>query len=248
MSPIAAIRRRLAREETGFTLVELLAAISIGTVITLAAFGLLDASVKAFKKSDDRVDVTQRGRGAMDLLSQKLRSQTCGWIGSTKTSTPPIAQATATSISFWVDTTPQRTALSTDVNANKKLVGFEFSGNNLYSLSYAGDTITSTVTKRIILQNVAPAIDAGYTTAFSYSKYNPSYDRDAATGAANSNLYIAVPTVPVPATDLDDIIGIDVAFRAYPMKGVVSSKNAATFTNEFNSRVSDMYAQSGPIC
>jgi type II secretory pathway pseudopilin PulG len=68
---------RLRREESGFTLVELLVACSLGTVILLATFMMLDSSVVLTGKVTDRVDRTARSRVAMEQITRELRSQVC---------------------------------------------------------------------------------------------------------------------------------------------------------------------------
>jgi prepilin-type N-terminal cleavage/methylation domain-containing protein len=68
--------RRL-RQQAGFTLVELLVAISIGSVVMLATFSMLDQSVVLTGKTQKRVDVTQRGRLAMEQITRQIRSQAC---------------------------------------------------------------------------------------------------------------------------------------------------------------------------
>jgi prepilin-type N-terminal cleavage/methylation domain-containing protein len=65
------------RGEQGFTLVELLAAISIGMIILFAAGTLLDHSLSASDQVTDRVSTTQRGRAALDYVFRPLRSQVC---------------------------------------------------------------------------------------------------------------------------------------------------------------------------
>jgi prepilin-type N-terminal cleavage/methylation domain-containing protein len=65
------------RDESGFTLVELLVAMTIGTVVLFASFMLVDASTPLAQKTQDRVDAAQRGRLAMEIVGAELRSQVC---------------------------------------------------------------------------------------------------------------------------------------------------------------------------
>ena len=65
------------RDESGFTLIELIVALAIGTVVLLAAFMLVDASAPLAGKTQDRVDAFQRGRLALDIVGAELRSQVC---------------------------------------------------------------------------------------------------------------------------------------------------------------------------
>ena len=70
------MRARLA-DERGFTLVELLAALVVGSIVIFAGFGLLDTAVRLQAKSVDSLDATDRGRVAIDQISQSLASRIC---------------------------------------------------------------------------------------------------------------------------------------------------------------------------
>lgn len=76
------VLRRLRREESGFTLVELLVACIVGTIVLLASFSMLDSSVILTGKVTDRVDRTQRARLAMEKMTRELRSQVCPSAGT----------------------------------------------------------------------------------------------------------------------------------------------------------------------
>jgi prepilin-type N-terminal cleavage/methylation domain-containing protein len=95
MSRLARIRRRL-RAERGFTLVEVLTAISLSSVVLVAAVNLMDSSVSASKDVVNRMDGLQKGRLALEEITQRLRSQVCP-----DKATPAIADATANSVSFF---------------------------------------------------------------------------------------------------------------------------------------------------
>jgi type II secretory pathway pseudopilin PulG len=89
---------QLRRDEGGFTLVELLASIAVGTVVLFAIFGLLDYTVTAQHKVEDRVDAVQRGRNAMETITQQLRSQICLGPGY-----PAITAGDPNSVTFYTD-------------------------------------------------------------------------------------------------------------------------------------------------
>jgi hypothetical protein len=86
------------RGEAGFTLVEVLTAMTIGIVVLLATFDILDVSAKHYGKVDDRVDVVARGRLGMEAITQQIRSQVC--LGPGK---PAMQSGTNTSMSFVAD-------------------------------------------------------------------------------------------------------------------------------------------------
>jgi prepilin-type N-terminal cleavage/methylation domain-containing protein len=74
--------RRLRRDQSGFTLPELLVAMPIGIIVLLGAFLTLDSSVVLTGKVTQRVDRTQRARVAMENITRKLRSQVCPAAGT----------------------------------------------------------------------------------------------------------------------------------------------------------------------
>lgn len=97
-------RARLAAED-GFTLVELLAAMVVGVIVLLATFGLFDVVVRLQAKSADGLDATDRGRVAIDEVSQELASRIC--LGS-QTS---LAIATDNQVEFYASLAPENSAV-----------------------------------------------------------------------------------------------------------------------------------------
>lgn len=98
MSPLRVITRRVGHDQSGFTLVELLSSMAIGMVVLFAIFGLLDYTVSAQHKVEDRVDAVQRGRTAMEVITQQLRSQICLGPGY-----PAITYGDDNSVTFYTD-------------------------------------------------------------------------------------------------------------------------------------------------
>ena len=86
---------RRVRSQEGFTLTELLIAMTAGMVILLAGFGLLETVLKRTGETQLRVEATQRGRQALDVMTRQLRSQVC-----LNATTPAVAAATANSVTF----------------------------------------------------------------------------------------------------------------------------------------------------
>lgn len=103
---IRRLRKRLS-ETGGMTLVELLVSVSIGMVVVLAAGNLLDASGRASAEVQDRVDAVQRGRVAMEQISQRLRSQVC-----LNVNTPAIAYADSNEMRFYTELGPLTSTFS----------------------------------------------------------------------------------------------------------------------------------------
>jgi hypothetical protein len=88
------------REEAGMTLMELITAITVGMIVMLAMFALLDNTVRMNTNAMAKTDAMQRGRLAMDVLTQELRSQVC----LDNLAGPAIVTgATSTTVEFYSD-------------------------------------------------------------------------------------------------------------------------------------------------
>jgi type II secretory pathway pseudopilin PulG len=91
------VTARLRRQD-GFTLPELLVGISMGMIVLLATFGLLETVMKRTGETQSRVEATQRGRQTLDFMTRQLRSQSC-----VDASTPSMIAATPSSVTFVSD-------------------------------------------------------------------------------------------------------------------------------------------------
>jgi hypothetical protein len=110
------------RNEDGFTVMEMLAAATVGFIVLAATLGLLESSTRLNTGVLAKTDAMQRGRVAMDTITQQLRSQVC-LDGTTFDDTVPIsavvAGSTASSVSFFSDFT------STGGNPVKRTMTFD---------------------------------------------------------------------------------------------------------------------------
>jgi type II secretory pathway component PulJ len=68
---------RLRDEERGVTLVEFVVAMALGMVVLIAVFGLVEATQRSSSRITQRIDAAQRGRIAMEQMTQSLRSLVC---------------------------------------------------------------------------------------------------------------------------------------------------------------------------
>jgi type II secretory pathway pseudopilin PulG len=149
--------RRLRADESGFTLVELLTAMTIGMLLLFAALMLLDHSTALTKQITDRQDAVQRGRQAMELMVRDLRSQVC--LGD---ETEPITVARDDRVTFYADlsdgtTDVQQRTIRYDA-ATKSLIEDIHIGTGIYpDLVYPAAPTRS----RLLLANVEPVVDAG---------------------------------------------------------------------------------------
>jgi prepilin-type N-terminal cleavage/methylation domain-containing protein len=103
--------RALHADDGGFTVTELLIAMVIGLILSAAGMMILVTTMKRADDVDHQVDVTQRGRLLMDVLTRDLRSEIC-----MTTDVPPIRSSTRgvvggryqESVAFYTDLTDGR--------------------------------------------------------------------------------------------------------------------------------------------
>jgi hypothetical protein len=225
VSVLTRLRKRL-RDERGLTLIELMTGAAIGLVIIGVAFGLLEGVLRTFGTSEERVDVSQRGRLAVDQMSARLRSQVCG-AGPTVANpdiafTPATVQGTENKVAFWSNTGD---------GTGRQLRSIEYANGvineNIYSGSDPGGSPSST------RQLVSSVVANNGGRMFRYFAYNP----DAWNRALNPRpaLYLELST-PLSAADQRRVVRITYAYTAHPENGSASDPSAADFTGEFVSR------------
>jgi prepilin-type N-terminal cleavage/methylation domain-containing protein len=67
------MRAQTLRDQSGFTLVELMVAMSIFLLILVGIFQIFDPSSRAYSTTERKLDVQQNGRVAMDAMSRQIR-------------------------------------------------------------------------------------------------------------------------------------------------------------------------------
>ncbi|MGH2969374.1 MAG: PilW family protein [Solirubrobacteraceae bacterium] len=195
------------RQEEGFTLPELLIAITIALVISLASFALIEVSMRRAGDVAGRVEASQKGRAAMDFISRQVRSQVC--LSST---IPPMASAKAAEVSFYVDLSdgsagapPELHTITHDPVARtlveRAYVGAGVSPNIVYP---AAPTRTKVLAEDVVAYR--PPGGSADLPIFQYSAFNL---------ATPPRPELVLP-VPLNATDLARVARIEVNFRKLP--------------------------------
>jgi|tagenome__1003787_1003787.scaffolds.fasta_scaffold20788029_2 prepilin-type N-terminal cleavage/methylation domain-containing protein len=230
------------RQEDGFSLPELLVAISIAMIVSLAAFALLEFTLKRTGEVDQRVDATQRGRLYMDTITRQLRSQVC---------LSPIISAMATrpgditndnTATFYADFTD---GSNPDVKPTA----------DLHKLAY--DPITRTMTDTTYTSSWNKAVDPwvpvvpaaptrtrviatdivpdGATPIFSYYTYDGG-----SPPKPNIRLW-PIGAGGIALADLARVARIDVTFRSLPVKADPNASNPiyVKFEDEVYVRAAD---------
>jgi prepilin-type N-terminal cleavage/methylation domain-containing protein len=90
---------RLRHEEDGFSLIELLVAMALGSIVLTAVMTVFLTGMGATTRVTDRVEAAQRGRLAMDRVVTLLNSQTCLY-NNDGTSSAPIFDGQGQQVTF----------------------------------------------------------------------------------------------------------------------------------------------------
>jgi prepilin-type N-terminal cleavage/methylation domain-containing protein len=194
------MRARLA-DERGFTLVELLAALVVGSIVLFAGFGLLDTAVRLQARSVDSLDATDRGRVAIDQVSQSLASRLC--LGGV----PSLVDARDDRVEFYSSAARESGPVSIVVQRRRLSVTSTSIREEIWTGSpplappeLPPASTTTPATTRTVVSGVRPI---GSTPIFRYFAYTGTPARPT----------LALPT-PLSAGDLSRVALIDVGFVA----------------------------------
>lgn len=237
--------RQVHAEQFGFTLPELLTSILIGMIVIMAAFMLLDRAVTGSAQVADREDASQRGRVAMEQITTRLRSEVC--LGSSQA----IQAGDDNSVTFYANLS------SNPSSAQKRTLRYVAAENRIYEDIYNGTGTFPSLTfpntpssTREIARPVQQATKkSGSTTTtlpiFTYYMYTPNK-------TDGSMTQLATPLTTGSAGSAGDVVRIDVAFAALPLKRIQNSndiKDASTYESRVFVRLADPSNPSeGPAC
>lgn len=235
MSRLRLIAGRIPYDQSGFSLFELLASLAIGMIVLFTIFGLLDYTVTAQHKVEDRVDGVQRGRNAMEVITQQLRSQIC--LGS---GYPAITSADDNSVTFYTDLGGDTPRLQRRTIAFNPATGTVSETDwNMTGAIPTAPTFTLARTSNLATNLV------GVTNTPFFRYYRFDTDQNPVTP---SKLL-----TPVPLADSDEalVVKIAVSFVARPTRGGnLTNQVPTTFQNEVYVRTSDSSdtTRSSPAC
>jgi prepilin-type N-terminal cleavage/methylation domain-containing protein len=241
------------RQEDGMSLPELLTALVIASIVSLAAFGLVETVMNRYGETAARVDTAQRSRLAMDQITRELRSQVCVTRSDTTLMTTPrsLYAATPTSVTFFADlgdesyktgtTTMPVATLRTLTLTGAKLTETTVQGINdattvgAVTFTYPGVAKTPYTVTRELLNNISLLRENGATVPlFTYWVYNT------ATPPA------LVPVVPGPGgltqAELQSVAKIGISFKVNATK-VTITRGATAMKNDVFIRTADPNSQ-----
>lgn len=224
------------RSEDGFSLTELLVAITISSIVVLASMTLLDSSQGASVRVQDRVDATQKGRVAMELITQRLRSQTC--LG---TGLPALLDARTDQVTFYTELRDFSNSPGTGFRPELRRLAFASNGAVDESV-WASQTSTtapfftfpgysSTPTRSTaIARGLQRAGTTPYLRYFAFVGDDPATPSEEVVPPTNGSL---------SADDRARIVRIMVTFDSRPTRTVQSTNVDSTFEADVYVRTSD---------
>jgi len=211
------MRERLA-DERGYSLVELLAAIVVGSIVIFAVFGLLDTAVRLQARSVDSLDATDRGRVAIDQISQSLASRIC--LG-TETS---LVAAGDDGVEFYGSVAPESSAVRLVVQRRRLTVVGTGISEEIWTSSppqappsLPPASTTTPARKRVLVSGVRRV---GTTPIFRYYAYQGTPARPT----------LALPT-PLSTIDRSRAVLVDVTFAAQGKRADVSTEYSNQILN-----------------
>jgi hypothetical protein len=220
------------RRNDGFTVMEMVMAMTIGMVVLAATFTLLDSSVRLNSGVLAKTDAMQRGRQGMDTITQQLRSQVCLDYAHSAV----IAGATASTVSFYADFTEKGT------RPVKRTITFDTTKNQIRSARFDPppgvtpllDTSygTTPTTTQNVLENMRQQVDAN-NQPVPFLKYY-AY----ATPGAGELVADQVLNPPLTAAQAARVARIEISYLALPT-GSKDLKKGVNLTDQIMARHAD---------
>jgi prepilin-type N-terminal cleavage/methylation domain-containing protein len=258
---IGVLQRRLragARNERGFTLIEVLVAMVAAIVVTAAMGALVVTSVHFSSNLTNRVDANQQGRTAMARITQALNSscvssQVAPILATSFSGVSTVSDATH--VFFYTAYAPTGSTASnvTDVpNINPSLAEVYLSGGQLLEtiFPYASGsapsatnstpwtfTMTGSNVKTITLMPAAAAslVSGATGPVFKYYGYS----------ATGGTLQSSSFTTPLSATNAANTSEVSINFQALPTSGYSAQNRGSDISDSVVLRLNPASAATG---
>ncbi|MDX6713557.1 MAG: hypothetical protein QOH30_115 [Baekduia sp.] len=201
---------RLVADERGFSLMELVVAMAIGSIVLTTLLGVFMNGMSNTTGVTDRIEATQRARIATDRVTTLLQAQVC------VDGTSPITDAQATTVTF--------TANIGDVLANPVRYTFRYDtpSKTLWEDDFLPTMVNGTPTyaappsrSRVLISNVEPVNGAFFTY----------YAFDATTGLVNAS---APLFAPLTNADEQRVVRVGTGMVALPERTKANADPRAT--------------------
>jgi prepilin-type N-terminal cleavage/methylation domain-containing protein len=133
--------RRLAREESGFTLPEMMVTIMVMIVVLFALYSIFDMSIRVFSFGNDKVEAVENARLGLEKLEREMRAAF------------PRDKANNEHHLFWNPGSPTTAALPA---SNSVTFGNDLNGN--HKIDVATEQITYSLSGTTLQRNSQPVV------------------------------------------------------------------------------------------
>jgi Tfp pilus assembly protein PilW len=226
------------RSESGQTIVEMLTALAIGSIVLFGVVTVFTTALTNSAKVTDRVDAAQRARLALDRMQTVLNSQVC--MTNPAASQPPVVPGTsdANQVTFFADLgdetfTPAQYRFAYSATAHTVTESY-------WAPIVSGNTTTfatNPTTAKVIAYDVAPQ-DAS-TPIFRYYAYTT-------TGAPTPTAEV-VP--PLDADEASTLVRVQVNLLAQPTRTKQSDASSTVLSTDGYAATADpTNPAGGPRC
>jgi prepilin-type N-terminal cleavage/methylation domain-containing protein len=116
-----------SRQQSGFTVVELLVAMAVLGVVAVGAMTLIEVVMRQGRGVIDRTESAQRGRLVLDQMTRQIRSQVC-----VNATTKGLVAATPHALTFHTDLSDGSTAAA----PVKRMLEYDAPSKSIVQYSY----------------------------------------------------------------------------------------------------------------
>lgn len=215
------------RDEAGYTLVELLVAMSIGLIVSFGAFLLLDVTSSGVSRITARVHANQTGRVALERIMLELHS-VCVTAGAT-----PIEVGSTGSILKFVSENGSSPAFANvslheiiytpaTASAEGTLVDKAWTSTGGTAPNYTFTTSAPPNTERTLASGVEPTAEPSELPIFQYFRYYEEGDAGAVLGELN---HTPVETPISTSATANKIVKVAVHFTVTPGRNLSHTFN-----------------------
>lgn len=138
------MRERVLREESGFTLTEVLVAMMMMTLVMFALYSIFDMSIRVFSFGNDKIEAVENARIGLSKMEREIRAA----YPEDKAATPP-----------------EETLFFTPTSANEITFGLDLDGDRKVQLS---EQITYDLSGTTLMRDDQPAIEFVSALQFEY--------------------------------------------------------------------------------
>ena len=221
---------RRARTQGGFTVVELLVAMTVLGVVAFGAMTFIEVVMRQGRGVVDRTEAAQRGRLVLDQLTRQIRSQVC-----LDATTKGLVAATPSALTFYADLTAGGTS------PRMRTLEYQPSRKQIVERLYRADR-TTVERETVLLQNVVQ--ETSGTPVFSYSAY-PQNPPPGVPLEPNESL-TGAPALSAAQVGRIAVIGLSFSVRPH---GATGDRFNTTLTDQVVLRNADPNAtKNDPTC